>query len=80
MSEWISVNDRLPEMSTLVALLSTFTHLNTGDEGFECNWAGAGWLYPHGHNYWHVIGEIRAIRLDSVTHWMPLPPPPEEKP
>ena len=77
MSEWISVKDKLPELSTLVALLNTDRHMNTGNDDFECNWAGAGWLCHLGHNYWSIIGETNAMSIDAVTHWMPLPELPE---
>ena len=57
MSEWISVEDRLPEKNTSV-LVST-------DNGivFQCLYAYDGWDLWEGNEV-------------NITHWMPLPEPP----
>lgn len=79
MSEWISVKDRLPDPDEKVIV---YNAENEGtffarriESDFECwdavtrefvNWR---WI-PYGYT---------CITLESVTHWMPLPKPPEVK-
>ena len=63
MSEWISVEDRLPELWTPVLVLKyaelhAVCHLTDGRFFEETPW-------PH----------RKAV---EITHWMPLPDPPEE--
>lgn len=61
MSEWISVEDRLPEDGDKV--LCCFvrdTGINKPDEVIV------------GDFYWHKLWV-----LNHVTHWMPLPSPPQ---
>jgi len=66
MSEWISVKDRLPEMGVSV--------LGMTKKNPFCGYAPAvvvrlknGWSQDALHEY-----------VTNVTHWMPLPAPPEE--
>lgn len=65
MSEWVSVRDRLPEIGVEVLVY---------DCGFMGVWSlnktdqGVFWEDGHGDQY----------SVDEVTHWMPLPEPPEE--
>ena len=73
---WISVKDRLPPLYKTVALLNDDRWMNTGNDEFDTNWYGAGWLSEFGQQFWSVIGETRSMTLDSVTHWMPLPAAP----
>lgn len=74
MSNWISVNDRMPELHQIVALAHNDRWMNTGSAFEEegCNWYGAGYMCEWGTKFWSVFGETRAQSLDSVTHWMPL--------
>lgn len=81
MSEWISVKDRLPEelpentgrktISCLVALKSCYPKGKATIQKRQRQWipyydgSFVGWE-------WSRIGAQR------VTHWMPLPEPPEE--
>jgi hypothetical protein len=74
--QWISINDRLPELHTAVALLNDGRWMNTGGD-FNINWQGAGWLCEFGSKFWSVIGG-NSVTLESVTHWLPLPPPPAQ--
>ncbi len=76
-SQWISVDEQLPELHCAVALLNDDKWMNTGGD-FEINWQAVGWLCEFGSKFWHVIGAGRGMTLDSVTHWMPLPPAPGE--
>ncbi|MES2323240.1 MAG: DUF551 domain-containing protein [Pseudomonadota bacterium] len=76
-SQWIGVDEQLPELHCAVALLNDDKWMNTGGD-FEINWQAVGWLCEFGSKFWHVIGAGRGMTLDSVTHWMPLPPAPGE--
>lgn len=68
MSEWISVKDRLPEKGQDVLLLT--------------DWFGGASFITIGY-----LGGTRWISYEigranvgiHVTHWMPLPEPPEEE-
>ena len=65
MSEWIKVEDKLPEKQTEVVFYA---------KPFEW-WAG---LYTPGegfayHQHW---GDDIYHTVEDVTHWMPLPEPP----
>lgn len=70
MSEWISVKDRLPEGEEDVLVHLTSKELVVGafmtalihDERF--------WVLSRG-------GDFYACPQFGVTHWMPLPEPPE---
>ncbi len=76
MSEWISVKDRLPELGEMVMLhipsLGYGDDIRTGYMDREtADGVGDGppFFFPLGHNAFFA--------LDQVTHWMPLPQPPE---
>lgn len=65
---WISVKDRLPEINEPV--------LFTGKNDI-------GNRYPAQKGYysgdeWYTFGGLWDKPLDRVTHWMPLPEPPED--
>ncbi len=74
-SEWISVDERLPELHTVVVLRNENTHMNVPFDA-EVEWTGTGYLSNFGQNYWSVFGERGGVTMDTVTHWMPLPTPP----
>ena len=77
--EWIDVNDRLPELET-IPTKPNFRHKPKSErvlcackqrsgkvfvkEGFYELWDG--------NPIWRIPGSI-----DTVTHWMPLPEPPD---
>jgi len=80
--QWISVKDRLPEDSSLVVvwcckqlslevgnilMLAKFERPNWSDQPT--------WLYVNGFDRHLKDGEYYSC---IVTHWMPLPKPPEE--
>lgn len=58
--QWISVEDELPEVC--VAVLTTTPH-GTQRVGF----------YEDG---WWLANTPDLVRMGSITHWMPMPPPP----
>lgn len=67
--EWISVQERLP--SNGEELLMSYNNLVMG--GMFSN----GKFY-HPSNCAHVKGYCHCIEQEGITHWMPLPSPPEE--
>ena len=58
---WISVKDELPE--ACVTVLTTTQH---GTQSVGC--------YEDG---WWLANSPNLVRMGSITHWMPLPAPPE---
>lgn len=71
---WIPVEERLPEYNARVLVIDVYA--GDGDE-FIAIWTreeypddpdGCCWIDERG--WWHA--------LDEVTHWMPLPEPPEK--
>lgn len=68
MSEWISVDERLPEFGSRVQVFDG----RSVDIG---NYADKDEIYPSG--FWNDgFGSI----YEDITHWMPLPEPPKEQP
>lgn len=64
MSDWISVKDRLPKAEEKVlAYEAAFDSMSIA------------FRLPDTENY---INDGDFYTLDAVTHWMPLPKPPEE--
>ena len=63
MSEWIPVTERLPQIGRNVLMFSTKGRCAEGE--FD----GSGW-WQYRWSAW--------INSQEVTHWMPLPEPPEE--
>lgn len=74
LSDWISVEERLPENSEPVLVYSPTSNL------IGKNLVGA-YYAPHksGGNSWTVYDFGRANLYGEVTHWMPLPNPPTKK-
>lgn len=70
-SEWISVKDRLPEDG--VEVLACKGALVALDGGFASRYVA--WLdYDTNPPQWIISGEP----TDEITHWQPLPAPPED--
>jgi len=69
MSEWISVEDKVPDI--LDDVLAT----NESGSVFEASYWAVGEFVSK-----FRIGRlgIKATHDDTVTHWMPLPEPPQE--
>ena len=70
MTQWISVDERLPENAKSV--LAYFTHGENGVLGHQCivvlDQSGGGW-YEVDEGY----------HINAPTHWMPLPEGPLRK-
>lgn len=81
MSEWISVNDRLPGFPEVVLVA-----YHSDSDGERCLDSGVAMLHPDG--IWRGAGVSYRMGQDQkygfsefvkkVTHWMPLPSPPED--
>ena len=69
---WISVKERLPERNCEVLAYYGFVREGSDDLGYMC--MGVLEYYAHDRNP-HFQHESVGVR---VTHWMPLPEPPEE--
>ena len=73
MDQWVSVKDRLPEVNKYVYLFSVERKYGLGrlkNIGGEYQWnvvTQYGFYYFHGDEF------------DDITHWMPLPDPPESE-
>ena len=67
-SEWISVEDRLPEELFTAVLIYC-----PDNDNIYC-------AYLNARNEWHIFDQGSGLWvLERVTHWMPLPAPPTEK-
>lgn len=64
MSEWISVNDRLPEIGEEVLIAFSDYDLMVGE------------LLPDGQGF---ANPYERVNYKIVTHWMPLPQKPESE-
>jgi hypothetical protein len=88
MSKWISVKDRLPsEEEDVIVLVREIEHYGKHKEKREVyHWIFTGWFidgewatnYCHGHRYIEDENKKYPDCVHTVTHWMPLPQPPEE--
>jgi len=67
---WIPVTERLPEDGVPVAIVA-----DRGRTPDNRGVVAAGELY---HGCWyHTLPGLVVRQIADVTHWMPLPPPPE---
>ena len=66
MAEWISVKERLPEDQR--SLLTVNGH---GEIRIMGLWSKRG-------DEWTWVHNGRMMHYNDITHWMPLPKPPEE--
>ena len=76
-SEWISVKDRLPDKKCMCLVYAPHyfgqTHI--------CNDVAYSTFQPNYKQPWSIVrgGHGNAWRPWEITHWMPLPEPPEVK-
>ena len=64
MSEWISIDDRLPEeFITCLVFCDGFFEVAEYNKHFKT---------------WINVLYSEITNIDNVTHWMPLPEPPEQ--
>ena len=74
---WISVKDRLPEEDGIYIVYANDEGCSYGegiwyDRVVTCaEWAFNDWIWYEGSHEYSLCG--------IVTHWMPLPEPPEEE-
>ena len=72
-TRWIPCSERLPDLIPCKAGTAYSEKVivwTTERKTMVCVWDGKDWFVPYG--FWEVWGK-------DVTHWMPLPEPPEEK-
>ena len=71
MSNWISVEERLPEknMGVLVFIPMEDNHITSGMYDISEKWVLL--------DEYRVVGEGEGMSECKVTHWMKLPPPPK---
>lgn len=87
-SGWVSVNERLPseEIDVLLLVRETEYYGKHGEKRHVYRWVFSGWnidgewatTYCHGHKKLSNQAEEDPKIEYKVTHWMPLPDPPEE--
>ena len=72
--QWISAQDRLPDMYGMPCLLYGINQYGQGRvfEGFT------GYMRT-GQLIWHATSAEIDIAALNVSHWMPLPEPPEDE-
>lgn len=75
MSEWISVEDRLPRSEQIVIGYTPcdkfmFVGFHQESKSVNYDWSN-----------WKIITALRSTKTmtKKVTHWMPLPEPPKEE-
>lgn len=71
MAEWISAKEQLPDFGEKVIIAFP----SSGGNGYTID---MGWCVDDGsgHHSWYSVGF--EIHHDIVTHWMPMPDPPED--
>lgn len=87
-SGWVSVNERLPseEIDVLLLVRETEYYGKHGEKRHVSRWVFSRWnidgewatTYCHGHKKLSNQAEEDSKIEYKVTHWMPLPDPPEE--
>lgn len=71
MSGWISVKDRLPEENDFECIIA-FYNSGSGPFSSAARWRDGGWWEENNDD-----GDEVSYSHLRVTHWQPLPAPPE---
>lgn len=71
MAEWISVKERLPDKNDRVIACVIFY-------GEPVVWDGVRWNGKEWQTETEAVYDYWTSIMHPVTHWMPLPEPPEE--
>ena len=76
--EWISVEDRLPIKSGEYFVYTTDENINTAEFDEDCGDNGE---FGFWKEYYQDGGYLDSewVKADWITHWMPLPEPPEDR-
>jgi hypothetical protein len=70
MSDWIPVSEDLPEVGAAILVYDSFYK---GRRDYECVSKG------RMTRSWGIANSGENGRNDTITHWMPLPKPPQDK-
>ena len=73
--DWISVKDRLPERTGLMHDESEYVLVCEKSDLTGCGYVSMCGYTQHG---WDRYDNFGTVNVDRITHWMPLPEPPEE--
>lgn len=77
MSEWISVDDRMPDDGTYLAHTANGTHIKILDYAKDLHKIHKFDFKKGDSGFYGCDSEYGYYKLDDVTHWMPLPEPPK---
>lgn len=79
--KWISVKDKLPNDGRFLVLLRSSLHKAGKNYLMEIATFSGGKFYLYVSYREGMTGDLMTVpyRIDNVTHWMPLPEPPEAK-
>ena len=80
MSEWISVEDRLPSREGLEP--DEVEYVLVSEQSFDAITGEKLGSYVSicgfGHDGWSKFDNFGYVRTENITHWMPMPEPPGE--
>ena len=81
MSEWISVEDRLPSREGLEP--DEVEYVLVSEQSFDAitgeKLGGSVSICGFEHDGWSKVDNFGCVRTENITHWMPLPKPPQEE-
>lgn len=78
MSEWINCTDLLPEEGKLIAFLDSKSTTMYGMPLAGIYFNGEFWISSIGTASTKKYRQISGVGSLKITHWMPLPEPPED--